>query len=437
MSQEDHEVDKEQESKSSKSWLQTLKEESWEAELLISTVAIFGTLQLFDLVSWMVDWFVDMLAPSQYYFGYIVSFLGLMAIGILTTMFIIHFLMRAYWVGLVGLNSVFPDYSLKDSAYSEIYTNKMLSIIPKLRDTIPKIDDLCSVIFSAAFFLFVMYGYFTIISVVLLLVYVHFGDMIPTFIGLILKWTLIAVVLFQIVISIVANLKKYKSHEPIQNTYFVFIKWSYMLMMGPLYKPLIQIYMSFATNFKKQKSLIGMVVTFLIVGFFISLTQFRTSNMPYLIRTDTAYHESKVYNRAYRSLASNSDFLLGPQIEEEIITSPVLKVFIPVYSYESKIVDKMYGDIEIDGSVFEDEILTKKRLFYLERYQQYHDLKIDGVKISTAFKRYTQVESRQFGIVAYLDIESLGKGEHILSVEKKLGEESKSWEIPFHYFAKK
>lgn len=65
-------------------------------------------------------------------------------------MFVIHFL-RAYWIGLVGLNSVFPDYSIEDSVYSKIYTEKILSILPKLEDSIKKVDELCSVIFSAAF----------------------------------------------------------------------------------------------------------------------------------------------------------------------------------------------------------------------------------------------------------------------------------------------
>ena len=30
-------------------WLQRLKDESWEAELLVSAIAVFGTYQLFDL----------------------------------------------------------------------------------------------------------------------------------------------------------------------------------------------------------------------------------------------------------------------------------------------------------------------------------------------------------------------------------------------------
>lgn len=97
---------------SSKSWLQKLKEESWEAELLVSSVAIFGTFQLFDLINWVTNRFIDLLNPDQYFVGYFIVFFGLFAISILISMFVIHFALRAYWVGLVGLNSVFPDYSV-------------------------------------------------------------------------------------------------------------------------------------------------------------------------------------------------------------------------------------------------------------------------------------------------------------------------------------
>ena len=137
--------------KDSKNWLQKLKDESWEAELLISTVAIFGTLQLFKVIDWGTNFVIDTLPTSQYIIGYGIVFTGLLAVSILTTMFIIHFLLRAYWVGLVGLNSVFPDDSIADSAYSEIFRKKMLSVLPKLEETIKDVDQLSSVIFSAAF----------------------------------------------------------------------------------------------------------------------------------------------------------------------------------------------------------------------------------------------------------------------------------------------
>ena len=57
-------------SKKSKNWLKRLKQESWEAELLVSTVSIFGTFQLFGLIDWATNLFIDLLNPSQYFIAY-------------------------------------------------------------------------------------------------------------------------------------------------------------------------------------------------------------------------------------------------------------------------------------------------------------------------------------------------------------------------------
>ena len=51
-----------------------------------------------------------------------IIFMDLLGVIVLSAMFIIHFILRVYWEVLVGLNSVFPDYSIKDSPHSELYT---------------------------------------------------------------------------------------------------------------------------------------------------------------------------------------------------------------------------------------------------------------------------------------------------------------------------
>jgi polyferredoxin len=92
---------------SKKSWIDNLKDQSWEAELLVSAIAIFGTFQLFSGIDWWVNAFINVLNPSQYFIGYMIVFFGLLAVSILVAMFVIHFFLRSYWIGLIGLNSVF------------------------------------------------------------------------------------------------------------------------------------------------------------------------------------------------------------------------------------------------------------------------------------------------------------------------------------------
>lgn len=84
------------ETENSKNWLQRLKDESWEAELLVSAVAIFAILKSFAGLDWMVIQFIDYLNPSQYAIAYFITVCGYLAIGLLGAMFVIHFTLRAY-----------------------------------------------------------------------------------------------------------------------------------------------------------------------------------------------------------------------------------------------------------------------------------------------------------------------------------------------------
>ncbi|MEM9341207.1 MAG: hypothetical protein AAGA66_20930, partial [Bacteroidota bacterium] len=101
-------MDSEQKITASKTWIQKLKEESWQAEILISTIAIYGSLQLYGQIDSFASLVIDYLPPGEYTKGYLIVSFGVIAVCVLTTMFIIHFLLRTYWIGLVGLNSVFP-----------------------------------------------------------------------------------------------------------------------------------------------------------------------------------------------------------------------------------------------------------------------------------------------------------------------------------------
>ena len=78
-------------------WLRQLEKESWQAELVISGLALFGTFQLPELANWLIDLFIRNLPVEQYFAGYAISFCYLLGIGVLTTFFMIHLILRAYW----------------------------------------------------------------------------------------------------------------------------------------------------------------------------------------------------------------------------------------------------------------------------------------------------------------------------------------------------
>ncbi|MDB4949327.1 MAG: hypothetical protein JWM27_1976 [Gemmatimonadetes bacterium] len=132
---------------------------AWEQELIISGAVVFALLQFPPVVDGLMRRTAPHLAG--------VSFAA--AIGayeyvklILTTLiasFVVHLCGRAYWVGLIGLNSVFPagvryDELRAGPVTKEVYARRL----PTLPRLIAVADDACSIIFSAAFMLVLLFA---------------------------------------------------------------------------------------------------------------------------------------------------------------------------------------------------------------------------------------------------------------------------------------
>ena len=397
MNEQENAVLKHQTKKSSKSWLERLKDESWEAELLVSAIAIYGTFQLFGLINWGTNIFIDILNPNQYLIGYMIIFFGLVAVSILAAMFVIHFFLRAYWIGLVGLNSVFPDYSITDSAYSEIYTEKMLSILPKLKDSIQKVDELCSVIFSAAFTFLLMYSYIALFASAYLWLYNLLSKYIQSEILLIPLGLLLLSLLAQIIITIIANIKSNHKKRDLQIFSFKIVKLVSLLIYGPLYKSILQVSMIFGSNFKKKKSLAYLMLIFLFSGAFFAVFQINKTNIPYLINNTTYFDATKVYGAYYQTNNQNNDFLLAPEIESDKITSSLMKIFIPIFKYEKRMRTVVCGSSVKDNNLSKEEQRKEKNIYLLNCYKKYNIISLNGKEQIADYVRFVHPETNQSG----------------------------------------
>ena len=423
-------------SKPAKAWLQRLKDESWEAELLVSAIAIFGTFQLFGAIDWVTNKLINILNPSQYLAGYGIVFIGLFAICILASMFVIHFFLRAYWIGLVGLNSVFPDYSIEDSVYSKIYTEKMLSILPKLADSIKKVDELCSVIFSAAFTFLLMYSYMAFLASVYLVLFNLLSSYIPTTI-LLIPLVLFAIVLIgQLVIAFIANLKGNKEKEKLQILSFKVAKFGSILMLGPLYRSVLQVTMIFGSNFKKNKALAYLMLSFLITGMPLAIYQLDKSNIPYLIRTGIGIEAdaTRVNSNYYESRNIDNTFLLTPEIKSDIIKTNIVKIFIPIFDNEEKMRASTCETYVEDKNKTKAEQRKEAQLNSLNCYHKYNTVYVNDEKIAVDYLKYTHHRTKQFGIIGYVSIPNLKFGRNVITVKKEYdANNNQEWSIPFYY----
>jgi len=418
----------------SKNWLQRLKDESWEAELLVSAIAIFGTFQLFGIIDWSANFFIDTLKPNQYIIGYFITTFGLLAISILVSMFVIHFSLRAYWIGLVGLNSVFPDYSIEDSAYSKIYTERLLSILPKLKDSIKKVDELCSVIFSVAFTFLLMYSYIAIFASLYLLLFNLLSNYIESYVLLIPLFIIGIIYLFQTLFSIFANLKSFRNNKKIQIWYFKTVKLGSLMTFGPIYKSILQVSMIFGSNFKKKKYLVYLIFVFLFAGICVFGFQVSKTNVLSLTNQSTNSDSTRMYSNYYETRNKTNTFLLSPEIESDKVQENVVKIFIPIYNNEKAMVKEICNDFVEDKNKSKEENRQTRWSNNLNCYTTYNSVYLNGNKVTVEFLKYEHHRTGQSGILGYLDASKIKSGMHTIVVKKNFtdDENNKEWSIPFY-----
>jgi hypothetical protein len=414
----------------SESWLQRLKDESWEAELLVAAVSIIGTLQLFAFVEWINGLFINILPPSFYFAAYFVVFSALLAISILSSMFIIHFMLRAYWVGLVGLNSVFSDYDIDASKYSKIYMNKLVNALPTLDHYINRADRLCSVIFSAAFGFLMAYGWIFVSSALYLVIANRLVNIIPLYVIVAPLALLALATIAQMFLTVFCNIKRNKDNEKLQTMFYRVSMFITIISFGPLYKAIMQISVIFSTNFKKDKALVKLVLFFVLCGFCLAGVRLLNTNILYLMHPDKYFSTSHAEASYYQNQMIGETFLLSPQLTNNVIKSPLIEMFIPIFSYEQGLHKQNCENLRN----MEGEEREKRRAAELSCYKQYHEIVIDGKSIPFHMIKTEHNLTGQDGVVVYAELtKEMKNGYYVVEVQKSIFDEPQSWSIPFYY----
>lgn len=132
----------------------------WELELLISGAVTFALLQLpgrldtwFDLAMPRQDRVAGSLLVMLYFYGKLILY-------VLIVGFSVHLAARAYWVGLIGLEAVFPEgIRWDDTRYGPIAREVYRDRIGRLQPLIDRADRFCSMIFPASFSVVLLFLY--------------------------------------------------------------------------------------------------------------------------------------------------------------------------------------------------------------------------------------------------------------------------------------
>lgn len=133
---------------------------TYEMELLVSGAVVFGLVKLPPIIAPAFDRFRDglegrMLLPVTAAQSYV-----LFVIYVLVGTFLLHLMLRAYWIGLLGLESVFEHGIRWDKVkLGPAMIRTCHERLGSLARSIDRADDLCSLLFSFGFLIVATFVY--------------------------------------------------------------------------------------------------------------------------------------------------------------------------------------------------------------------------------------------------------------------------------------
>lgn len=145
-------------------WLEQLQQESWQLELLISGLALFGIWESGGLIE-RLEYYCDVNVDSEYRIYTNVLLLVLQAgWAIFLTNLLIHIIIRGLWIGAIGLRYVSGDIDFDTFNYSQIFIKYYKKRIGSFDNYIERLEKLSSVLFSFTFLLFFMFISFAAVN---------------------------------------------------------------------------------------------------------------------------------------------------------------------------------------------------------------------------------------------------------------------------------
>jgi hypothetical protein len=311
--------------------------QTWELEMLISGAVVFALLQLPSAVDQGYERLDPHLEGSLAYGLFIVLYYAKLALYALIASFLVHLASRAYWVGLIGLEAVFPRGVLWEKVTSgpigrRLFEKRLLSL-PAL---IARADDFCSMIFSFSFLIVFMF----VLSVLWagLLGLLAFGISRLLFggehLGIVFRILMLLLLVPYLVAALLdktAGAKLDPRGGPARALHAA-NAFYYRALFMDLYGPIM---LTLFSNVRKK--MIYPIFTAAFVGlfglFFLSEIGRRGSlSLDSDVYMPEDAGEREVSPAYYENLRPEDEvFRMEPSIQSDVVTDPYLRLFIPYY----------------------------------------------------------------------------------------------------------
>ncbi len=425
-----------------KKWLDILQQESWQLELIISGFAIYGLFMVIDPIE-----LATKAAENDNNFYKALLYQGLeVSWYIITVNLIAHVILRGLWIGAIGLRYVSGEIDYEKLDYSERFTRHLKKTVGSFDNYVATLEKYCSIIFAVTFLLvFYLLGLLLItFCFVLIGLWMDKDDASQwpkTWLATPLLIFLGVGLLLTFVDFVTQGwLKKKKWTTKIYFPFYWVFKY---LTLSILYRPMVYNFLD--TRFGKR--LLWVVIPLYLGLTFLTGTGFSTSN--YLDR-EMGTNSFTAGKGNYADLIDREvSFVDRASIPSKVITDRFLNVFVV---YGSSVEDDIFyfnADLKPEEdkrgiySAASDGTLgwsakRKGLKEYLKTLEDMYTFRIDSVNFKPEFV-FAQNRQKQVGYETFLDLDSIPKGKHVLSVRRKDHQQDSVYlrtiiDIPFWFY---
>lgn len=398
-------------------WLSELQQRSWEPEILLSGIVLYGMFKVPNLLDGFLAYFkLNIFGNSQD----IDNLVALSKMGIywLITGLILHLICRGIWIGMVGLSYTFPEGIRFDKLnYKERFKQKV-ERTPTYEQIVIRLEKVSSSLFSVSFMLFMSLigGYLFFFSLLILpftILYVYFGmsnsgllfELFQYYVLVVLTLGLVSLVDF-------LSLGYFRKFKFFAKVFWPIHKLTSILTLSRFYRP---IYYGMVTNFNKW-------VFFLFLAVFTFVSIAGASRI-----TDTTYPGDRFSqialwgtSRGYSAYSGyyddqNDEFQsMRSHIQSDVVTGDVLRLFIVAdVSTEEAMLKRM--SLDSLQEVYPDTISAALKLMIVK---DFYELLLDGERVeSSDMYFHYKARTKQRGYLTYIDISDIDEGLHRLTLK--------------------
>lgn len=416
-----------------KSWLDGLQQESWQLELVISGILIFLLIGASGPIEALGQSLQIQVVTGGDMFVVLAAVYLLLKISYyaLIGVFLIHLILRGFWIGAIGLRSVSGDFDFKVLDFQPRFTGWLQEQLKTFDDYIERLEGQCSVAFSMAFLFFfaiVSLGLFSAFSVGILLVLSAIFD----WLGMGGTATKVILAFFNLFISLLgliylidfSSLGWFKKRKWLQRVYFPFYRFMGWITLARFYRPFYYNLIDHPFGRKLVKRL------WLIVLGGMLLSSVSLLNFPYfpVSTNDTTTRVSAYYLDA---VPEGNMPILRPSLSSRHASGEdYLEIFVPYLPRQTdEVLEGLYPDLApvrtrayaIDGpirlvnSLNSDANADSLLLAHVSLVRIYRN---DSLLAEPGWQFYDHPVREQPGLVCDLPVYDLPRGQHNLRIER-------------------